>query len=110
MSRRIVGIMMSAIVFSSDALCQQSLQELERGAQFEKAMRAVDAIKNRKRLQCVISTAKASICGCLAQKLPVDTYIRSYAAILSGDKDGEDFRRLSAADRAIVDRCLAAGP
>ena len=109
MSRWIVGIMMSVIVISSDALSQQSLQELERSAQFEKALRAVDAIKQRKKLQCVISTANAAICGCLAQKLPVDTYVRSYVSIVKDDKDAQDFRQLSAADQAIVERCVNGG-
>ena len=106
MSRWIVGIMMSAIVISSEASSQQSLQQLERSTDFEKALQAVDAIKHRKRLQCVMSTANAAICGCLAQQLPVDTYVRGYASILKGDKDGQDYRQLSAADRAIVDRCV----
>jgi hypothetical protein len=106
MSRWLVGIAMSAAVISSDALSQQSLKELESSSQFEQALRAVDAIKHRKKLQCVISTAKASICGCLAQKLPVDTYIRGYISIISGDKAGQDYRQLSAADQAIVDRCV----
>jgi hypothetical protein len=98
--------MMSAIVISSEASAQQSLQELERSTDFEKALRAVDAIKHRKRLQCVISTANAPICGCLAQQLPVDAYVRSYAAIVSGDKGGQDYRQMSAANQTIVDRCV----
>jgi hypothetical protein len=109
MSRWIVGIMMSVIVVSSDALSQQSLQELESSNQFEKALRAVDAIKHRKKLQCVISTANAPVCGCLAQKWPVDTYVRGYVSIVNGDKDAQDYRQLSAADKAIVDRCLTGG-
>jgi DNA-binding MurR/RpiR family transcriptional regulator len=109
MSRRIVGILISAVVISSEASSQQSLQQLERSTDFEKALRAVDAIKHRKRLQCVISTANAGICGCLAQQLPVDTYVRSYVAIVSGDKGGQDYRQLSAADRMIVDRCVSGG-
>ena len=109
MSRWIVVIMMSTIVISSEASSQQSLRELERSADFEKALRAVDAIKHRKRLQCVISTASAPICGCLARQLPVDTYVRSYVSIVTGDKDGQDYRQLSAADKTIVDRCVAGG-
>jgi phosphoserine phosphatase len=109
MSRWIVGIIMSVIVFPSDALSQNSLQGLERSTQFDKALRAVDAIKHRKRLQCVISTANAPICRCLAEKLPVDTYVRSYLSIVNGDKNGQDYGQLSVADKAIVDRCLADG-
>jgi hypothetical protein len=108
MSRWLVGIAMS-VTFSSAALSQQSLQELESSSQFERALRAVDAIKHRKKLQCVMSTANASICECLAQKLPVDTYVRSYVSIVNREKDGQDYGQLSAADRAIVDRCLTDG-
>jgi hypothetical protein len=109
MSRWLIGIALSAIVVSSDARCQQSLQGLESGRQFEQAMRAVDAIKHRKKLQCVISTTNAPICECLAQQLPVDTYLRSYVAIVNRDKDGADYRQLSAADKAIVERCVTDG-
>jgi hypothetical protein len=110
MSRWLVGIAISATVISSGALSQQSLQELERVTQFERALRAVDAIKYRKRLQCVVSTANRSVCECLTQKLPVDTYVRSYVSIVNRDKDGQDYGQLSAADRAIVDRCVADSP
>jgi hypothetical protein len=109
MSRWLIGIAMSAIVVSSDAWCQQSFQGLESGRQFEQAMRAVDAIKHRKKLQCVISTANAPICDCLAQRLPVDTYVRSYVAIVGRDKDGPDYGQLSATDKAIVERCVTGG-
>jgi hypothetical protein len=100
---------MSAILVSSDARCQQSLQGLESRRQFEQAMRAVDAIKHRKKLQCVISTANAPICECLARQLPVDTYVRSYVAIVGRDRNGPDYGQLSAADKAIVERCVTDG-
>jgi len=106
MSRWLVATVMAAIVISSDAWCQQSLQGLESSSRFEQAMRAVDVIKHRKKLQCVISTANAAVCECLAQKLPVDTYVRSYVAIVNRDKDGPDYAQLSAADKATVDRCV----
>ena len=109
MSRWLVGMTLSVAVMSSGASAQQSLQELEKSSQFEQALRAVDAIKHRKRLQCVIATANAAICRCLAQKLPVDTYVRSYASIVNGDKDGQDYGQLSGSDKAIVDRCLTDG-
>ena len=108
MSRWLVGIVMSAITISSDALSQQSLQGFESSSQFEQALRALDAIRYRKKLECVISTANAPICGCLARNLPVDTYIRSFS-IVSQDKDGQDYGLLSAADKAIVDRCVTDG-
>jgi hypothetical protein len=109
MSRWLICMAMSAIFASSDARCQQSLQGLETSRQFEQAMRAVDAIKHRKKLQCALSTANAPVCGCLAQQLPVDTYPRSYVAIVARDKDGAEYGQLSATDKAIVDRCIIDG-
>ena len=60
-----------AVVISSDALSQQSFQEFESITEFERALAAVDAIKHRKKLQCVLSIANGSLCECLSQKLPV---------------------------------------
>jgi uncharacterized protein YqjF (DUF2071 family) len=109
MSRWLAGIMISAIAISTDALSQQSLQGLESNRRFEQALRAVDAIKRRKKLQCVLSIANNRICECLAQKLPVDIYILSYASIASREKDGRDYEQLSAADKTIVDQCVIVG-
>jgi hypothetical protein len=109
MFRWLVGIVMCATIISSDAFSQQSLHGLESSSQFEQALRAIDAIRYRKKLQCVISTANASICLCLAQKLPLDTYIRSYVSIVNQDKDGQDYGQLSTSDKAIVDRCVSDG-
>jgi len=90
-------------VTSSGALAQQSLRGLESENQFQQAMAAVDAIKRRKKLQCVLSIANGTLCGCLSQNLPVDTYLRSYAAIAS--QEGE-YMQLSVSAKAIVDRCV----
>lgn len=109
MSRWLVGAVISAVVISSGALSQQSFQELESVTQFEQALRAVDAIKHRKKLQCVMSVANEAACECLAQKLPVDTYIRSYVSIINREKDGREYEQLSVADQRIVDRCVTDG-
>jgi hypothetical protein len=101
-----VGILISAVVTSSDALSQQSLEELERASQFEKVLAAVDGIKRGKRLQCVIAVGNGALCECLSRKLPVDIHFRSYAAIANQDKVGEEYVRLSAADKKIVDQCV----
>jgi hypothetical protein len=106
MFRRLVGIVIVAVVASSDALSQQSLQELESTSQFEQALAAVDAIKNRKRLQCVLAITNRPLCECLARKLPVDTYVRSYASIANRGNEGLEYGRLSAADKEIVDQCV----
>ena len=109
MFRWLAGIVISATIISTDALSQQSLRDLESSRQFEQALRAVDAIKHRKKLQCVLSIASNAICECLAQKLPVDIYIRSYASIANREKDGRDYEQLSTADKTIVDRCVTDG-
>jgi hypothetical protein len=102
-----VGIVIFAVVISSDALSQQSLQQLENVSRFEQALAAVDAIKHRKKLQCVIPVANRALCECLSRKLPVDTYFRSYASIANQEKDGLEYRQLSAADKKIVDQCVS---
>jgi hypothetical protein len=91
-------------VTPSGTLAQQSLQRFESENQFQQAMAAVDAIKRRKNLQCVLSIANGTLCGCLSQNLPVDTYLRSYAAIAS--QEGE-YMLLSASTKTIVDRCVS---
>jgi 3-methyladenine DNA glycosylase Tag len=101
-----VGIVIFAVVISSDASSQQSLQELESIGQFKQALAAVDAIKHRKKLQCVIAIANSALCECLSQKLPVSTYLRSYASIANQEKEGLDYTQLSAADKTIVDQCV----
>ncbi len=102
-----VGIVISAVVMSSGALSQQSFQQLESVSQFEQALAAVDAIKHRKHLQCVIAIANRALCLCLSRKLPVSIYFRSYAAIANQEKDGLEYGQLSAADQKIVDQCVS---
>lgn len=102
-----VGIVILAIILSSDASAQQSLKELESVGQFKQAMRAVDAIKARKKLQCVLTIANASLCECLSRKLPIDSYIRSYASIANQEKERPEYEQLPAADRQIVDQCVS---
>lgn len=107
MVRWLICIVALAAVFSSNASSQQSLRDLDSVSEFERALRAVDAIKSQKQLQCVISIAKRPLCQCLSQKLPVGIYFRSYASIASQDKDGLDYRQLSAIDKRIVDQCVS---
>jgi hypothetical protein len=102
-----VGIVISAVIISSGALSQQSLQELESVSQFKQALAAVDAIKHRKHLQCVIAIANRPLCGCLSQKLPVNIYFRSYASIANQEKEAREYGQLSAADKKIVDQCVS---
>ncbi len=102
-----VGIVISAVIMSSGALSQQSFQQLESLSQFEQALAAVDAIKHRKHLQCVIAIANRALCRCLSRKLPVNIYFRSYASIANREKDGLEYGQLSAADKTIVDQCVS---
>ena len=103
-----VGIVILAAVIPSDALSQDSLRELESTSQFEQALAAVDAIKQRKKLQCLLAITNRGLCGCLARKLPVDTYVRSYASIANRGNEGLEYGRLSAADQKIVSQCVSA--
>ena len=107
MLRWLVCIVVLAAGVSSDALSEQPLRDFDSVTEFERALRAVDAIKRRKQLQCVISIANRPLCQCLSQKLPVGTYFRSYAAIASEDKNGLDYKQLSAADKLIVAQCVS---
>jgi hypothetical protein len=106
MFKRFLGIVIFTVVISSDAFSQQSLQQLEGMSQFEQALAAVDAIKHRKKLQCVLAIANGALCDCLSRKLPVDTYLRSYASIANQEKEGLEYGQLSAADKKIVDQCV----
>ncbi len=102
-----VGILIFAVVISSDALSQQSLQQLESVSQFEQALSAVDATKHRKKLQCVIAIANRALCKCLSRKLPVDTYFRSYTSIANQEKDGLGTDNCRLPDKKIVDQCVS---
>lgn len=101
------GIAIPAIVVSKDALPQKSLQDLEVATRFEQALAAVDAIKHRKKLQCVLSIANIALCDCLSRKLPVTTYFRSYPSITSQKRDAPEYQQLSAADMKVVDQCVS---
>jgi hypothetical protein len=107
---RLVGILIVAGFASIDASAQQSFQQLERTSEFERALAAVDAIKHRKKFQCVTATAKGKLCECLSQKLPVDTYVRSYTSLVSLGTEGIEYGQLSDSDRKIVDQCVSDNP
>jgi hypothetical protein len=102
-----VGIAIFAVAISSAALSQQSFQQLESASQFEQALAAVDLIKHRKKLQCVLAIGNGALCECLSRKLPVNTFFRSYAAIANQEKEGPEYGQLSAADKKIVDQCVS---
>jgi hypothetical protein len=106
MLRVFVGVMLFAVVVSSDAFSQQSLRDLETATQFARAMAAVDAIKQRKKVQCVLSIANGALCQCLARALPLDTYIRSYASLIDQDVRGPEYLQLSAPEKDVVNQCV----
>jgi hypothetical protein len=103
----IIGIITFAVVISSNALSQQSLQQLESESQIDRALAAVDAIKHQKKLQCVLAIANGAVCECLSRELPVSTYFRSYASIANQEKEGLEYGRLSGSDKKIVDQCVS---
>jgi hypothetical protein len=110
MFARFVAVLAIAVQVSVDASAQQSFQQFEGMSEFERALAAVDAIKRRKKLQCVMTIANGKLCECLSRELPVDTYVRSYASIVNPGKDGAEYGQLSAADKKIVDQCASDHP
>ena len=103
-------VVLAAAIVSFDSVAQQSFQEFESVTQFERALTAIDAIKHRKKLQCIMAIANGTLCECFSQKLPVDTYIRSYASIINQGKGEFEYRQLPAADKKIVDQCVSDSP
>jgi hypothetical protein len=107
MFRWFVAIVAFGFVISSDALSQQSFQEFDSMNQFEQALAAVDQIKHRKKLQCILAIANGALCECLSRKLPVNTYLRSYGSIANQEKEQLEYGQLSTADQKIVDQCVS---
>ena len=56
-ARFVAMLIMAALLVSFDASAQQSFQQFESTNQFERALAAVDTIKRRKKLQCVMAIA-----------------------------------------------------
>ena len=110
MFARFVASLVIAALVSFDASAQQSFQQFETMSEFERALAAVDAIKRRKKLQCVMTIADGKLCECLSRELPVETYVRSYASIVDPGKNGVEYGQLSAADKKIVDKCVSDHP
>ena len=100
-----VAIVIFAVVISSDARSQQSLQQLESASEFQQALAAVDLIKHRKKLQCALAISNGALCECLSRKLPVNIYFRSYPSI--ANREGPEYGQLSAPDQKIVDQCVS---
>jgi hypothetical protein len=101
-----IWIVTFTVVASVKVLAQQSLQQLENMRQFERALVAVDAIKQRKAVQCMMATGNTTRCKCLSQKLPVDTYLRVINSIVNQGNEGIDYVQLPTADKQVVDQCL----
>jgi hypothetical protein len=49
-------------------------------------------------------------CGEVFGMLPVDTYVRSYASVVSLGREGIEYRQLSAPDKMILDQCVSDTP
>jgi hypothetical protein len=102
---RSLGALFIASLLLSSSAAQQTFQQLEVVSEFERALAAIDAIRQRKKLQCVIATANGPLCGCLSRMLPVDTFIRNYDSLTTQGSSGE-YGQLSAVDKEIVTQCL----
>src|SRR5260370_42665679 len=106
MSGWFAGIVIFAVVISSDALSQQSLQELEDMSQFKQALAAVDAIKHRKTLRCAIAIANRALCDCISRKLPVNIYFLSYTSIANQQQQAPDHGQYSAPNTQLSAQCV----
>jgi hypothetical protein len=106
MLRFFVVILISNLVISSHAL-SQSFEQFERTTQFERAMVTVDRIKNRNKLQCLISIKNRSLCECLSANLPFSLHVSNYVSMANQDKGAADYGKLSTADKRTVDQCIA---
>jgi hypothetical protein len=102
----LAGILLLVGISSAFAESPQTFQQFDAASRFDQALAAVDAIRGRKRLQCILATASRSFCQCLSQNLPLDTYPRSYPAIAK--QEGE-YDSLSDQDKATVRQCVASG-
>jgi hypothetical protein len=81
----------------------QTFQQFDAVSEFDRALAAVDAIRGRKRLQCILATASRALCQCLSQNLPLSTYPRSYPAVV---KQQGEFEGMSDPDKAVVRQCI----
>jgi hypothetical protein len=106
MLRALVVLLIPSLVIPSQAL-SQSFEQFERASQFERAMAAVDRIRGRKKLQCLISVGNRSLCECLSTRLPFTLHVSNYVSIANQDKGAADYRQLSSADMQTVDQCVA---
>jgi hypothetical protein len=100
----LAGTLISTVISLSDAVSQPSLQDFDAASRFDQALVAVDGIRSRKKLECVLATAKWAFCGCLSRKLPVDIYPRSYPAIANQEAE---YEQMSDADKDIVRQCIS---
>jgi hypothetical protein len=100
----LAGMMILIGIGSSCAGSPQSFQQFDAVSEFDRALAAVDAIRGRKRLQCLLSTARRGLCICLSENLPLATYPRSYPAI--ANQEGE-FDAMSDPDKSVVRQCLS---
>lgn len=107
---RLLSVVIMAAAVSVAASAQQSFRQFESTSEFERALAAVDAIKHRKKFQCVMAIANGKLCECLSRELPVDTYVRNYASIVSLGSEGIEYGQLSATDKKIVDQCVDGNP
>jgi hypothetical protein len=98
----LVSILISILIIPFPAMAQATLQQFEETSEFQRALAAVDEIRRRKQLQCVLATANSSLCRCLSQRLSPGTNIQSYASL---ENNGTEYQALSAADKRAADQC-----
>lgn len=67
----LVSILISIFIIPFPAMAQPTLEQFEETSEFQRALAAVDEIRRRKQLQCVLATANSSVAALLRDYLQV---------------------------------------
>jgi hypothetical protein len=100
----LISVLISILILPFPAMAQATLQQFEATNEFQRALAAIDEIRRRKQLQCVLATANSPLCRCLSQRLSPGTNIQSYASL---EDNGTEYQALSAADKRAADQCVS---
>ena len=101
-----VGLLLISITPAS----AQKLEDQERLNQFDKAISAIDDLRNltdkmtnAKRTQCPTAINNRKLCDCLSSNLPVVINFVNYVVLVNKTKDELGYDKQSKEDKAIID-------
>lgn len=72
------------------------------------ALKSLERLGRKRRLDCQKSVGSEKFCGCLANKLPLAVDFITYVKILSLTKDELGYKDASAEDKKIIDLTIEA--